>query len=101
LELIANVKHLADKMQHIKGIGIILVIEHLAYQGSKMRKTLPNDLVERVSILIQFKFKPSSEGKKPLQTSIYTLSIPSFQITHNLLKQIWKLVWEIINADHL
>ena len=85
LKLVAHIKDLANKMKHMEGIRIVLVLHHLTDQLSQNLKTVLDDRVKRQSILVQLKFKSRSQSKEPLETSVNALSAASIlQVLHDL-----------------
>jgi hypothetical protein len=106
LKLVADVKDLANKMKHMRSIRIILVLHHLAHQGSQNCKAVLYDGVERLSVFVQLKFESGSQSKEPLQTSVNAFS-SSWTIScvlealKNLILEVWQFLWIIMDADHL
>ena len=70
LQLITYVKDFADKVEHVECVDIFFVVDHVVHKGSKDRKTLLNDLVQRLSVLIKLKFVPGSKSKEALEPSV-------------------------------
>ena len=68
--MIAYVKDFADKMEHVEGVNIFLVVDHVVHKGSKDRKAFLNDLVEGLSVLVKLKFVPGRKSEEALKPGV-------------------------------
>lgn len=70
LQLIAHVKYLANEMEHIEGVLIFLISQHVIDKEADYVKSFLYNLEEGLSLLVEFEFIPCAEGIETLEACV-------------------------------